>query len=59
MVNDSVNLSYIGTDTITGVISIRQKRFLFFRYGIKSIEYDITNKNTSTQIKTNIAVKLK
>ena len=59
MVNDSINLSYIGTDTITGVISIRQKRFLFFRYGIKSIEYDITNKNTSTQIKTNIAVKLK
>ncbi|WAX10708.1 hypothetical protein BV737P2_00005 [Phocaeicola phage BV737P2] len=59
MVNDSINLSYLGTDTITGVISIRQKRFLFFRYGIKSIEYDLTNKNTSTQIKTNIAVKLK
>ena len=59
MLGDSVKLSYIGTDTITGVISIRQKRFLFFRYGIKSIDYDLTNSNSSTQIKTNLTIQFK
>ena len=59
MLGDSTKLSYVGTDTITGVISIRQKRFLFFRWGIKHIESDITNKNPKTHILTNISVVLK
>ena len=59
MLGDSTKLSYHGTDTITGVISIRQKRFLFFRWGIKHIEYDLTNRNPNSHIKTNISVLLK
>lgn len=57
--SDSTRLSYIGTDTITGVISITKKRFLFFRYGIKSVDYDISNKNKSTKMTIDIAVKFK
>ena len=57
--SDSTRLSYIGTDTITGVISITKKRFLFFRYGIKSVDYDISNKNKRTKMTIDIAVKFK
>nr|UVN08360.1 MAG: hypothetical protein [Bacteriophage sp.] len=57
--SDSTRLSYIGTDTITGVISITKKRFLFFRYGIKSVDYDISNKNKCTKTTIDIAVKFK
>ena len=57
--SDSTRLSYIGTDTITGVISITKKRFLFFRYGIKSVDYDISNKNKRTKMAIDIAVKFK
>ena len=59
MLGDSTKLSYHGTDTITGVISIRQKRILFFRWGIRHIEYDLTNRNPNSHIKTNISVLLK
>lgn len=55
----SARLNYIGTDTITGVISIKRKKFLFFRWGVKRIEYDITNKNPKTKIHIDTAVKLK
>lgn len=56
---DSVKLSYAGKDTIVGVISVKRKRFLFFRYGIKSVNYDISNKNPKTKINIDIAVQLK
>lgn len=56
---DSVKLSYVGKDTIVGVISVKRKRFLFLRYGIKSVNYDISNKNPNTKINIDIAVQLK
>ena len=56
---DSVKLTYVGKDTIVGVISVKRKRFLFFRYGIKSVNYDISNKNPKTKINIDIAVQLK
>lgn len=56
---DSTALSYQGTDTITGVISIRKKRFLFFRWGVKSVDYDVSNKNPKSKMKIDIAVKFK
>lgn len=56
---DSTDLSYQGTDTITGVISIRKKRFLFFRWGVKSVGYDVSNKNPKAKMKIDIAVKFK
>lgn len=56
---DSAKLSYEGRDSIVGVISVQRKRFLFFRYGIKSVNYDISNKNPKTKINIDIAVQLK
>lgn len=56
---DSTELSYQGTDTITGVISIRKKRFLFFRWGVKSVDYDISNKNPKTKANIDIAVRFR
>lgn len=56
---DSAKLSYEGRDSITGVVSVKRKRFLFFRYGIKSVNYDISNKNPNTKINIDIAVQLK
>lgn len=56
---DSTGLSYQGSDTIVGVISIRKKRFLFFRWGVKSVEYDVSTKNPKTKMKIDIAVKFK
>ena len=56
---DSTELSYQGTDTIIGVISIRKKRFLFFRWGVKSVDYDVSNKNPKSKMKIDIAVKFK
>ena len=56
---DSTGLSYQGTDTIMGVISIRKKRFLFFRWGVKSVDYDVSNKNPKSKMKIDIAVKFK
>lgn len=56
---DSTELSYQGNDTIVGVISIRKKRFLFFRWGVKSVDYDVSNKNLKTKMKIDIAVKFK
>lgn len=56
---DSTELSYQGMDTITGVITVRRKKFLFFRWGVKAIEHDISNKNPKSKIDIDIAVKLK
>nr|DAG80114.1 MAG TPA: hypothetical protein [Caudoviricetes sp.] len=56
---DSTELSYQGNDTIVGVISIRKKRFLFFRWGVKSVDHDISNKNPKTKANIDIAVKFK
>ena len=56
---DSTELSYQGNDTIVGVISIRKKRFLFFRWGVKSVDYDISNKNPKAKANIDIAVKFK
>ena len=56
---DSTELSYQGNDTIVGVISIRKKRFLFFRWGVKSVAYDVSNKNPKTKANIDIAVKFK
>lgn len=56
---DSTELSYQGRDTITGIITVRKKKFLFFRWGVKAIEHDISNKNPKTKIDIDIAVKLK
>ena len=56
---DSAKLSYEGRDSIVGVISVQRKRFLFFRYGIKSVNYDISNKNPKTKINIDIAVQFK
>lgn len=56
---DSAKLSYAGKDTVVGVISVKRKRFLFFRYGIKSVNYDISNKNPNTKINIDIAVQFK
>ena len=56
---DSAKLSYEGRDSIVGVISVKRKRFLFFRYGIKSVNYDISNKNPNTKISIDIAVQLR
>ena len=58
-IGDSTELSYQGNDTIVGVISIRKKRFLFFRWGVKSVDYDISNKNPKTKANIDIAVKFK
>ena len=54
---DSAKLSYVGTDTIIGVVSVKRKKFLFFRWGVKAIEYDLSNKNPKTKINIDIAVK--
>lgn len=54
---DSAKLSYVGTDSIVGVISVKRKKFLFFRWGTKAIEYDLSNKNPKTKINIDIAVK--
>ena len=54
---DSAKLSYVGTDSIVGVISVKRKKFLFFRWGAKAIEYDLSNKNPKTKINIDIAVK--
>lgn len=56
---DSTELSYQGNDTIVGVISIRKKRFLFFRWGVKSVDYDTSNKNPKIKANIDIAVKFK
>lgn len=56
---DSVKLSYEGRDSIVGAITVKRKRFLFFRYGIKSVNYDISNKNPKTKINIDIAVQFK
>lgn len=56
---DSAKLSYEGRDSIVGVISVKRKRFLFFRYGIKNVNYDISNKNPKTKINIDIAVQFK
>lgn len=56
---DSTELSYQGNDTIVGVISIRKKRFLFFRWGVRSVDYDVSNKNPKSKMKIDIAVKFK
>ena len=56
---DSTELSYQGNDTIVGVISIRKKRFLFFRWGVKSVDYDVSNKNPKTKANIDIAVKFR
>ena len=56
---ESTELSYQGNDTIVGVISIRKKRFLFFRWGVKSVDYDISNKNPKTKANIDIAVKFR
>lgn len=56
---DSTELLYQGNDTIVGVISIRKKRFLFFRWGVKSVDYDVSNKNPKTKANIDIVVKLK
>lgn len=56
---DSTELSYQGNDTIVGVISIRKKRFLFFRWGVKSVDYDVSGKNPKSKMKIDIAVKFK
>lgn len=56
---DSTEISYQGNDTIVGVISIRKKRFLFFRWGVKSVDYDISNKSPKTKANIDIAVKFK
>lgn len=56
---DSTELSYQGNDTIVGAISIRKKRFLFFRWGVKSVDYDVSNKNPKTKANIDIAVKFK
>lgn len=56
---DSAKLSYKGRDSIVGVISVQRKRFLFFRYGIKSVSYDISNKNPKTKINIDIAVQFR
>lgn len=56
---DSTELSYQGNDTIVGVISIRKKRFLFFRWGIKSVDYDVSNKNPKSKMKIDMVVKFK
>lgn len=58
-VGDSVCLYYEGRDSIVGVVSIRKKRFLFFRWGVKAVEYDLSNKNPKTRINIDIAVKFK
>lgn len=58
-VGDSAHLYYEGRDSIVGVISIRKKRFLFFRWGVKAVEYDISNKNPKTKVSIDIAVKFK
>lgn len=59
MANDTARLSYSGKDSITGVISIKRKRFLFFRHGIKSVDYDVSNKNPRTKINIQLAIKFK
>lgn len=59
MANDTARLSYSGRDSITGVISIKRKRFLFFRYGVKSVDYDVSNKNPKTKINIQLAIKFK
>lgn len=56
---DSTELSYQGNDTIVGVISIRKKRFLFFRWGVKSVDYDVSSKNPKSKMKIDIAVEFK
>lgn len=58
-VGDSARLYYEGRDSIVGVISIRKKRFLFFRWGVKAVEYDLSNRNPKTSINIDIAVKFK
>ena len=59
MANDTARLSYSGRDSITGVISIKRKQFLFFRYGVKSVDYDVSNKNPKTKINIQLAIKFK
>lgn len=59
MTNDTARLNYSGRDSISGVISVKRKRFLFFRYGVKSVDYDVSNKNPKTKINIQLTIKFK
>lgn len=37
-------------DTLVGVVHVIPKRFLFFRYGVKAVEFVATNKNPNSKI---------
>ncbi|WAX17353.1 hypothetical protein PM93P1_00031 [Parabacteroides phage PM93P1] len=56
---DSTIITVRMRDTIVGVISIEPKRFLFIKWGVKSVQSDISNTNPYIRITTDIAVKFK
>ena len=59
IVGDKVDCLYEGNDTIT-VAAVRiPKKFLFFRWGCKGIEVNISHQNPSSEITYNRTVKFK
>ena len=59
VVNDTISTSILMRDTITGVLSITPKRFLFIKWGIKSVDFDVSNTNPHVLIFSQMAVKFK
>ena len=56
---DSTLINVRMRDTIVGVISIEPKRFWFIKWGVKSVQFDISNTNPYISITTDFAVKFK
>lgn len=56
---NDVECSYSGMDTLTIVANRVPKKFLFFRWGTKYIEVNLTNANPSSQVIYNRTIKIK
>lgn len=59
IIGNNIECQYNGVDTITIAAHRVPKKFLFFRWGTKYVEVDITNRNTSSKITYNKTIKLK
>ena len=56
---DSIEIGFVSYDTLLQVVHRIPKRFLFFRYGTKSIRQEIVSKNPHTQIHYTEYIQLK
>lgn len=56
---DSAAISYKSRDTLLQVVHIERKRFLFFRWGVKSLRQSVKTSNPNTTIIYTEAIELK